>query len=393
MVSEEVKQLQNETPDQYRIRLYRNQTAYGLTNQEIGELLNEAYGLSYDESAWRKKTRPYLEGYDDGLAANTSNEELLEEIRKEKLKLQTLNVERNRIDRKIARQELFYEQLADQIPKVNIQASAKNKASGTKEYVLTIADIHYGYQFVSMNNSYSPEIAEERMISLSQRVGEFCKKEGITSLKVINLGDNIHGILRVNDLHMNQAGVVSATIGIAKLLGKFIEDLAAVVNVDYYHVPESNHTQIRPLGTKASEIASEDVEYIITEFLKVMFAESETVKINTAVGDTYIDVPLFGAFAIAKHGHDIKNIETANKDLAQTIGVDVDFLFLGHFHNTREYSVGISPFGYDRKTFLCPSIMGSDPYADKILRGSSAGAELFEFDSRFGHTGTKHFVL
>ena len=233
------------------------------------------------------------------------------------------------------------------------------------------------------------------MKHLADDVCRYCMDNKIKKLKILNLGDNIHGILRVNDLRMNQSGVVAATIEVAQMIGQFLKTIAqSIPRIEYQHVPESNHTQIRPLGTKASEIASEDVEYIITEFLKVMFSNSSCVKIYSSVGDTFISIPLFDFFTVAKHGHDIKNVETANKDLAYTIGIDVDYLFLGHFHNTREYSVGINPaIGVDRKTFLCPSIMGSDPYSDKILRGSCPGAELFEFNKNNGHIGTKHFVL
>lgn len=399
-MTEEAKRLRNETPDEYRIRLYKNQEAYGLSNTEIGDLLNEVYGVSYDESAWRKKTRPYIQGYEDGLKANESSAEILNEIKKERIKLQTLNVERNRVNRQEARHELFYEQIADRIqtikdidiPEVNI---TKNQ---NKEYVLTLADIHYGYVFESINNSQSPSIAEERMMQLAKNVCSYCLENNVSKLNIINLGDNIHGILRVSDLQANQSGIVTATIEVANLLGKFLEVIAQnIPSVLYYHVPESNHTQIRPLGTKASELFTEDVEYIITEFLKVKFKDIEGISIVTGkLGESFIPVPIYDQFVLAKHGHDIKNIETAIKDLAYTIGVDVDYLFLGHFHNSREISVGIADTLYskfDRKTFLCPSIMGSDTYSDKILKGSCPGANLYIFDNKHGHIGTMQFVM
>lgn len=232
------------------------------------------------------------------------------------------------------------------------------------------------------------------MSVLAEMVKEYCHKENVNVLKIVNLGDNIHGILRVNDLRVNQSGIVAATVEVANMLGQFIKEVAGgVKRVEQYHVPESNHAQIRPLGSKASEIVSEDMEQIITEFLKVQFANCKDIQINTNAGKTYIEIPISDTFSIAKHGHDIKNIETASKDLSYVFGIDIDFMFLGHFHSTKEYTVGIHPFGFDRKIFVCPAIVGSDPYADKIMRGSCPGAELFEFDSSGRHIGTKHFIL
>lgn len=222
MEIEGIKKQPNETPDEYRIRLYKNQSSYGLSNKEIGELLNDAYGLDYDESAWRKRTRPYLQGYEAGISANKSSEDLLLEIKKERIKLQTLNIERNRIDRQSARQELFYEYLADHIDKYKDQEWSlyfNEKPDYPKEYILAFGDIHYGYTFDSINNDYSPEIAQSRMKHLADDVCRYCMDNKIKKLKILNLGDNIHGILRVNDLRMNQSGVVAATIEVAQMIG------------------------------------------------------------------------------------------------------------------------------------------------------------------------------
>lgn len=400
-MTEETKQLRNETPDEYRIRLQKNQNVYGLSNVEIGSLLNEAYGLDYDESAWRKKTRPYIQGYEDGIKSTESTKELLDEIKKERLKIQTLNIERNRIDRQTARHELFYEQIADKIDTVKDLKVPEIaiKENDSSEYVLTIADIHYGYVFSSVTgNEYSPEIATARMLRLAGLVSNYCKKNNIDKLTVLNLGDNIHGILRVSDLQANQSGIVSATIEVANLLGRFIEEIAKTVpQIDYYHVPESNHTQVRPLGTKASEIFTEDVEQIITEFLKVRFKGQKNIYIESCkAGSQYLFIPIYDYFVAACHGHNIKNPETANKDIAYTLGVDVDFLFMGHFHAQKEIPAGIGETynsKFDRKTFMCPSIVGSDVYSDKILKSCCPSAEIFEFDRDHGHVGTRHFVL
>lgn len=155
----------------------------------------------------------------------------MNEIRKERIKLQTLNVERNQIDRQEARRELFYEQIANHIDKVDNSGfvSGYIENHSDNEYVLTIGDIHYGYVFQGINNEYSPDIARKRMSVLAEMVKEYCHKENVNVLKIVNLGDNIHGILRVNDLRVNQSGIVAATVEVANMLGQFIKEVAGGV--------------------------------------------------------------------------------------------------------------------------------------------------------------------
>ena len=74
------------------------------------------------------------------------------------------------------------------------------------------------------------------------------------------MGDDIQGILRLSDLQLNESSVVKATVFVAKTIARFLNDLSEYCFIDYYLCPTSNHSQTRPLGTKASEIASEDVE-------------------------------------------------------------------------------------------------------------------------------------
>ena len=40
------------------------------------------------------------------------------------------------------------------------------------------------------------------------------------------------------------------------------------MNISYYHTPSANHTQIRVLNAKASELADEDLEYLMGNYIK-----------------------------------------------------------------------------------------------------------------------------
>ena len=116
----------NETPKAYRIRLYKNKELYGLNNEEIGKLCNEAFGVDWTESAHRKKTQNYLKKYNDAKAelGNADqqlqnmideNKRLIKEVKKEKVKLQTEKLEYARWIREEARDELITEKICESI--------------------------------------------------------------------------------------------------------------------------------------------------------------------------------------------------------------------------------------------------------------------------------------
>lgn len=401
-MTDEIYIRENESPDDYRIRLYTNKELYGLNNYQIGDLLNEVYHTNYDESTYRKKTRSYLNGYNDATNKkenSNTNAQLLEELKKERTKLQALNIERNRFDRLKYRQELFYEQcakfinVADQVKLNSPEDLDCQEYKEEKSYLLAISDMHYGYEFCTQRNFYNPDVCKSRLEYLLVQTKKFCQRNNVKTLNVLNLGDTIHGILRISDLQVNNSGILKATIEVSKLIGEFLLRLSEFIpNIEYYHVPQSNHTQIRPLGTRASEIASEDIEYFICEYLKIYLKDNNRISINTDEESPYIRFTLSGWGCIAEHGHDIKNVYTAHKDVSYISDSPCDFLFLGHFHKNEEINAGLVN-GVDIKTFICPSLMGTDPYADRILKGSAAAAKMFVFNALYGYVGSEIFTL
>ena len=49
--------------------------------------------------------------------------------------------------------------------------------------------------------------------------------------------------------------------------------------------------------------------------------------------------------------------------------------------------------GHNVEVIALPSFIGSDPFSDKLLKGSKSMAKLFEFDGTRGHIGTQNFIL
>lgn len=367
-------------------------------------MLNKRFGTSYSESCFRKTWQYFDRMYSACKDIFTSSDDVCREIelksrelRKERMKLQTANLERNRLDRNEARQELYFEQIGNAIQTLPVP-EFKNETDIVENhlstYVVTISDTHYGAAFESHNNSYSPEEFGKRLEYLSDRIIEFVISKKLQKIIIVSLGDSIQGIIHMSDLALNDTSVVKAVVNYSRLIAMFLNKLSAYTNVAYYHVPTANHTQIRPLGTKASELADEDLEYVIGNYIKDILANNQRINVHLANDNTqYIkitDVTGFDLYAL--HGHQIKNISTALQDIRTLTNQNVDFLLMGHLHGSKETIVaeGVT---YDCEVIVAPSFIGSDPYSDSLFKGSKGAVKIYGFDDIYGHTETYKIIL
>lgn len=319
----------------------------------------------------------------------------LADIRKERIKLQTANIERGRVDRSESRQEMYYEYVGNAITTLPLPEFQPLYCDGENEigYLLTLADVHYGAKFKSENNEYSPEVAKERFEDLSGQVIAFIKKHKIRKLHIASLGDMIQGILRISDLKINDSSVVKATVEISRLISLLLQELSTYAIIEYYHVPFANHSQIRPLGSKASELADEDLEYIIGNYVYDLCKDNERIGVHLAEeGKQYIEIPIVGNEIIAMHGHQLKNVENSIRDLSMLRRSFIDYLILGHFHNGKEIP-SFEGCCNDTEILVSPSFIGSDPYSDSIMKGSKAAVKIYGFSDIYGHVETYKFIL
>lgn len=319
----------------------------------------------------------------------------IETLRKERIKLQTANVERTRIDRNESRQEMYYEYVGNVITTLPLPdfKPILGECSTEINYLVGLADVHYGAKYHSLNNEYSPEMAKERFEYLTYKLIHFVQDKRIKKLTIVSLGDLIQGVLRLSDLKINDSSIVKATVEICRLIANMLNELSAYVNVSYYHTPSANHTQIRVLNAKASELADEDLEYLMGNYIKDLCVNNERISVHLANdGDDFVEVYMPGNEIIAMHGHQIKNVENAVRDISILHKKFYDTILLGHYHNGKEIPSHEGILG-DAEVLVSPSFVGSDPYSDKLCKGSKACVKVYGFDKLYGHTETYKFIL
>ena len=399
-----------ESAEAYAMRICSLKEALGKKWDEITSIINEELGQNYTESKYRKQfsaAKKYGAAQDGWAAPSASmgegkvvDTEALDTMTKatadlimERQKLAAEKLEMQRQLRTQSRFELFYEKIADKVQALPLPKFEPVYYSDTpREYVLTVSDIHYGSTFDSENNSYSREIAKERLERLCGNVIEFIQQKELNHLYVLSLGDTIQGLLRYTDLKLNDIAVVDCVVEVSRLMAQFLNEISAYCYIDFYAVSAANHSQTRPIGSKANELATEDLERIIISYVSDMLTMNERVSVHTDLSRDYITFKIFDSDCLALHGHQVRNVNSAIKDYSALHQTFYSYLFMGHLHAAQEIVVGEKD-GHNCEVLISPALIGSCQYSDKILKGAKAAAKIYEFDELSGHIGSQTFIL
>ena len=92
------------------------------------------------------------------------------------------------------------------------------------------------------------------------------------------------------------------------------------------------------------------------------------------------------------HGHQVKDINTILNNFSSKKNRMVDYIILGHQHNHKVIT-GNDGCTYDTEVLVSPSFVGSDPFADSIMKGSKAAVMIYGFHEYEGHNETYKFIL
>ena len=398
-----LKRMDGEDQDQYFYRICTMKDNLGFTWPQMAEIFNNEFGCNKGDTAYRKRWAAFNKIFNanvDKLIGDDQHldkiQEATRELEKARQKLYATKVEATRNLRQESRSELFYENVRNTIEALPMPQLVVNKslhAVNDKEYLLCLADIQAGAKFEIPTNEYSLSICEARFNNLLNTVVDYIRLQNIAKLNVVGLGDSVQGILRLTDLKLNETSVVEATVTVARMIACFLNQLSAYCNVEYFHTPTSNHSQTRPLGSKASELACEDMEYVIGNYIADMLIVNNRVNVHLNNNYDYIEIPIFDFNVMALHGHTIKNLDTALRDLSATHRKLIDYIIVGHWHNGKVIP-GNEHDSHDTEVLMCPSFQGTDPYAFyKLGLSSKAACKIFVFDKKYGCTGTEKFIL
>ena len=160
------------------------------------ELFGEDEAQYRDESAYRKAVKYARDFYEAGVFGvgysidrdeyYNKLEEQRKEIEKQRQKLYATKTEYTRQIRQQSRFELFYENVADEIKTLVVpEFIGLDYSANDKEYIVSIADIHAGANFVTETNKYSFEEITNRFNKLLNHVINFVCEHQLNRIKVL----------------------------------------------------------------------------------------------------------------------------------------------------------------------------------------------------------------
>lgn len=311
----------------------------------------------------------------------------MEELVKERKKIQTANVEYNANLRSEARAEMFNEQVIQAINNLKpIQFTKRLYREPVLEAtaVLCIADAHNGVEinmpslFGEVVNVYSPEILKARLNSLANQVIK--DKERLIDydkLIVFDLGDAIQGMLRLSDLSKLKTGVLQSALDYAEMISQWLNFLSDKLEIPIEYVClGGNHCECRFLE-KGRNWEEENLGLVIQQFVELRLQNNPNITVDPYSEFGFKTVQ--GVNILAIHGDDAKNDFDEISYWENYHNISIDILIMGHVHHGEQKTVGYGLTG-DKEVIKVPSLVGVDSFSKKCRKLARAGAKFMLFE-------------
>lgn len=366
--------------------------------QVLGKEYKDYFSDEYVRRAARAFTI-FLENIDDDGADNGDEmKSLISEMKAERIKKQTVNLEYNAIQKAEARNELFNEQLLDAIGRLEpIKPHErlewpKNEKTGTTA-LLVISDLHAGSTFTihglynEVVNEYSYDIMCQRLWLIIDKIED--DDLAFDNLTVAICGDLIEGILRESSLLKLREPVTDTVIRLGEFLSHWLVELADRLDTEINVVTiGGNHDQCRLL-TSRPVFEGENLAKVIVELMKLRLVDCPHITV-----DDYQDVAvkiIQGTNIMFQHGED-KDLKTTLDYFSNLYNIDVDEIIGAHLHRSESKGVGITDVG-DRLLTRVGSIVGTDTFAKKIRASARPSCYMAMYTYDQGKTWSRNYYL
>lgn len=320
----------------------------------------------------------------------------MEELKAERIKIQTANLEYNANIRAEARSELFNEQIiqaVNRLEPIQIKHITHKPYSQDKTGLLCISDLHAGstYEIKGLYNevvnSYSFEIMQDRLWKLIGLVeSDYIKYDNI----IVGIcGDLFENILRMTSLAKLKEPVIDTVIKTSEFLCQWIGELQTRLETNIRVVTVGgNHDTCSFLGSKP-RFEEENLTKLVTKFMQIRFENNPYVTIDSFTDVAVVDIQ--GVNVMIEHGED-SNLQTTLEYFSNLYNIDIDEVIAGHFHRPESKAVGITEFG-DRMIYRVGSICGVDSYSKKLRKAAKPSAYFAIYEKDVGHTWSKNYYL
>lgn len=365
----------NETPKAYRIRLYKNKDLYGLNNEEIGRLCNEAFGVEWTESAHRKKTQNYLKGYYDAKAELgdasqqlqnmiDENKALIQEVKKEKQKLSDERVEYNRQIRQEARKESYTDMvkriICENVEPIKFWDLSYHFINPEKADLLChLTDIHGGIYIHNWKNIFNEDVLKTRLEKYVNKIKDVRGKHGASNCYIV-IGEILSGLIHNNLRLQNNMDLMEQFKYVSELISAMLEELSHYFENIYVYTTPGNHSRISP--KKEDALDGENMDLLLPFYLKARLQNIPNIHICNNEDEPEIAIfDIRGNTIMAAHGHK-DSPSSVVQNFTLMFGKKPDIVLLGHRHLNGLTTV------YDTKVIESGCVSGTDQYAVSIRK-------------------------
>ena len=321
--------------------------------QWVAEVLGEDYRGVYSDEYLRRAAKVFaifVKNLDDEQIETGDDEvelrKLLDDIKAEKLKVQTANLEYNAAQRAEARNDMFHEQLIaavnrlEPIKRQHVKYHPINPDTKTTA-LLAISDIHAGSTFEikgmygEVVNAYSWDIMCSRMWSLLDKIVD--DDLAFDDLTVAILGDCFENVLRDSSLTKLREPVVDTVIRFGEFMANWLVAVSEHLDCPINVVTIGGNHDVARLLTSRPQFEGENLTKIVVEFLKLRLAGFDTITV-----DDYQDVAIKairGTNIMFQHGED-KDLKDTLDYFCNLYNVDCDEIMAGHLNSPETKASG-----------------------------------------------------
>lgn len=319
----------------------------------------------------------------------------MKELKAERIKIQTANLEYNANARAEARGDLFQERIVEAINRLESVKVKHIELSPVENNIglLCLSDFHAGSTYEvkglygEVVNRYDFGIMKDRLWRLIGMIE--ADDIVIDKLIVANLGDFFENILRMSSLTKLREPVIDTVIKFSEFMAYWLIELHDRLNVSIEVVTVGgNHDISRILGQQP-QLEEENLGKIVVEFLKLRLAQCVDIQV-----DDYTDVAVktIGSINVMfAHGED-KDLSTTIDYFSNLYNVEADEIYAGHLHRPESRAIGITELG-DRMIYRVGSICGCDTYSKRIRKAARPSAYFALYEKEQGHTWSKNYYL
>lgn len=340
----------------------------------MAEVLNKRFGLSYNESAYRKTYQAFDRMFDackdifvksnDGCRELDTKKRELErakiQFRDERNAWQKQNYNTARVEQKLD----YLETVISEQGKIKYDIQYFPTRNDKRAMAVCLSDLHIGACFDSIWGNYNSDIAHSRLAEYFGNVIEIGRRHEISDVVVIGLGDIVSGNIHKSIQCTNRENVIQQIMLASTLITNFIAGLCEHFNVSFINV-SGNHSR---MDTKEDAIKDERLDDLIGWYVNNSLSHLENFTYIKCEDITIGEIKICNKKYWTVHGdYDAFNRNgLANLVLAK--GYKPSGIFCGHLHASAMED--IADIKYIRSGSLCGS--GDNYTVEKRLTGSAS---------------------